>query len=314
VLNQNFTFSAGDAAFAPQSEVDLIGNWWARGGYDSDGQAATARQQTIIELGTLRARHLEREIAIRQLSPGTVEIVDQLVSDGILQHVRRGHTLRFSHDIFFEWAFFHVLVDRGTAWLEEIRACGEPPTVARVVELLSQWEFEQGTDWARILREVDASQMRSQWTRSWLLAPLTASNFDQSEATYSDTVQADDFRFLKKALVWFQAERTTPNSTILAADLPADQRIRFADLLGWPADFPTWARFIAFVMKRIEAIPVTLYPDIVSLFEVWQNALAGLRNTWQGRDICLSAFQSTGSKERDDIHPADYPACLSEKF
>jgi len=278
VLNQNFTFSAGDAAFAPQSEVDLIGNWWARGGYDSDGQAATARQQALIELGTLRARHLEREIAIRQLSPGTVGIVDQLVSDAILQHVRRGHTLRFSHDIFFEWAFFHVLVDRGSGWLEEIRACGEPPTVARVVELLSQWEFEQGSDWARILQEVDASQMRSQWTRSWLLAPLTASNFEQSETTYSDTVQADDFRFLKKALVWFQAERTTPNSTILASDLPADQRIRFADLLGWPADVPTWARFIAFLLKRVEALPVTLYPDIVSLFEVWQNALAGLRN------------------------------------
>jgi hypothetical protein len=278
VLNQNFTFTAGDAAFAPQSEVDLIGNWWARGGYDSDGQAATVRQQAIIELGTLRARHLEREIAIRQLSPGTVGIVDQLVSDGILQHALRGHTLRFSHDIFFEWAFFHVLVDCGSAWLEEIRACGEPPTVARVVELLSQWEFERGSDWASILQEVDASQMRSQWTRSWLLAPLTASNFDQSEATYSDTVQADDFRFLKKALVWFQAERTTPNSNVLAADLPADQRIRFADLLGWPADFPTWARFINFLMKRIEAIPVTLYPDIVSLFEVWQNALAGHRN------------------------------------
>jgi hypothetical protein len=154
-------------------------------------------------------------------------------------------TLRFSHDIFFEWAFFHVLLDYGSAWLEEIRACDEPPIVARVVELLSQWEFEQGSDWARILQVVDASQMRSQWTRSWLLGPLTASNFDQSDAIYSDVVQANNFRFLKKALVWFQAERTTPNFTILAADLPADQRIRLADLLGWPADFPTCARFFS---------------------------------------------------------------------
>jgi hypothetical protein len=278
VLDQNFTFRAGDTAFEPQSEVDLIGNWWARGGYDSDGQAATVRQRAIIELGTLRARHLEREIAIGQLSQGTVGIIDQLVSDGILQQVRRGHTLRFSHDIFFEWAFFHVLVDCRSAWLQEIRACGEPPAVSRVVELLSQWEFEQGSDWARILREVDASQMRSQWTRSWLLAPLTASNFDESELTYGNAIEADEFRFLKKALVWFQAERTTPNANILATDLPADERIRFADLLGWPADFRTWTRFINFLMKRIEVIPITLYPDIVSLFEVWQNALAGSRN------------------------------------
>jgi hypothetical protein len=278
VLDQNFTSSAGDVAFAPQSEVDLIGNWWARGGYDSDGRAATERQQAIIELGTLRARHLEREIAVRELSPGTLGTVDQLISDGILQHVRRGHTLRFSHDIFFEWAFFHVLVDRGTGWLQEVRTCGEPPGVARVVELLSQWEFEQGSEWPRILREVDASQMRPQWTRSWLLAPLTASNFGQSETAYSDAVQADDFRFLKKALVWFQAERTTPNPNVLTSDSPADQRIRFADLLGWPADFPTWARFIRFLLQRIDAIPATLYPDIVTLFEVWQNALAFLEN------------------------------------
>ena len=29
-----------------------------------------------------------------------------------------GHTVRFSHDIFFEWAFFHVLSDRGDDWLQ----------------------------------------------------------------------------------------------------------------------------------------------------------------------------------------------------
>src|SRR5580658_9675624 len=45
------------------------------------------------------------------------------------------HTVRFSHDIFFEWAFFHVLVDREEAWLNAIRDCGEPPAIGRVVEL-----------------------------------------------------------------------------------------------------------------------------------------------------------------------------------
>jgi hypothetical protein len=57
-----------------------------------DGQAAIARQRAFIELGTLRARHLDQEIKIRQLSPDTVEIVDQFVSDGVLQNVQRGHT------------------------------------------------------------------------------------------------------------------------------------------------------------------------------------------------------------------------------
>ena len=278
VLNQNFGSNAGDDAFQPQSEIDLIGNWWARGGYNADGKNALERQRAIVELGSQRAKNLERDIAVRELSPHTIGVIDQLVADGILQHVRVGHSLRFSHDIFFEWAFFHVLADADD-WLREIRACGEPPAVARVVELLSQWEFGQGTIWAKTLHQVDGSSMRSQWTRAWLLAPLAAPNFKASEASFSAALEANDHRFLKKALVWFQAERTTPNPMILEGDLPQEERIRLADLMGWPSDFETWSRFITFLLARISTVPLTLYPNVVSIFEVWQNAFAGIKNS-----------------------------------
>ena len=141
VLNQNFIAEVGGSTFEPQSEVDLIDNWWLRGGYNAADQNAIERQRAILELAGLRARHLSEPIGLRRLTPPSVALINQLVVDGILQHVRHGHTVRFSHDIFFEWAFFHVLADRGEDWLEEIRACGEPPAVARVVELLSQWEY-----------------------------------------------------------------------------------------------------------------------------------------------------------------------------
>jgi hypothetical protein len=279
VLNQSFVAAAGSPPFEPQSEVDLIDNWWSRGGYDATGQNAIERQRAIVELARLRARHLSEPIGLTRLALPSLALIDQLVVDGILQHVRPGHTVRFSHDIFFEWAFFHVLADRGEDWLGEIRACGEPPAVARVVELLSQWEYALGQDWVKHLARVASSHMRSQWTRAWLLGPLGSANFAGDENQFAKAVFADDFHFLKKALVWFQAEKTTPNPNILARDMPQDNRLRLADLLGWPSDFAAWRRLISFLLRRVSDIPVNFYPDVLSVFEVWQNALADLRNT-----------------------------------
>ena len=88
----NVLTKTDDDAFQPQSEVDLIGNWWDRGGYDADGQKALDRQRAIVELSSQRARHFERDIAVRELSPLTLGVIDQFVVDGILQHVRVGHT------------------------------------------------------------------------------------------------------------------------------------------------------------------------------------------------------------------------------
>ena len=117
--------------------------------------------------------------------------------------------------------------------------------------------------------------MRSQWTRAWLLGPLATSEFEHDEDQFASAVFANDFSLLKKALVWFQAEKTVPNPHVLAQSLTLEQRLRFADFLGWPSDFAAWRRFISFLLRRISDIPVRLYPAVVAVFEVWQNALAG---------------------------------------
>lgn len=278
VLDQSFVAAVSDPPFSPQSEVDLVGNWWLRGGYNAIGQNALERQRALLELAALRARHLSAPIGLRHLSAATIGLVDQLVADGILQHVRPGLTVRFSHDIFFEWGFFHVLADAADDWLAEIRACGEPPAAARVVELFSQWEYAQGDAWAKMLDVVASSGMRSQWTRAWLLGPIAASSFEGAEDRFAAAVLAGDKGLLKKALVWFQAEKTTPNPGILSGNLPQDQRLRVADLLGWPADFMAWRRLITFVLMRLPEVPLNQYPDVLSVFEVWQNALSDLRN------------------------------------
>lgn len=107
--------------------------------------------------------------------------------------------------------------------------------------------------------------MRAQWTRAWLLGPITSDLFSKNEAQFEAAASANDFHFLRKALIWFQAEKTTPNPGILAGPLPRDEKIRMADLLGWPSDFPSWRRLITFVIRRLGKIPVRLYPEIVAV-------------------------------------------------
>lgn len=307
ILDQSYV--ADSNARPPRSEVDLIENWWARGGYNASEQDAIGRQRAIIDLAACQARNLSRPIGFGQLAQSTLAEINTLVADGILQYARLGHTLRFSHDIFFEWAFFHVLIDHEGHWLEEIHDCGEPPAVARVVELLAQHDYADGRDWSNILAQIASSKMRSQWTRAWLLGPLATSEFEDDQDQFASAVFANDFNLLNKALVWFQAEKTVPNPQILAQNLPLEQRLRFADFLGWPSDFATWSRFISFLLRTISDIPVRLYPAIVAIFEVWQNALAGVRNAVSQAILTQSAewlrdLQTRSSPEEPETRSA----------
>ena len=276
VLNQGYVADPSTSTFAPQSEIDLIENWWRRGGYNETDQRAIERQRALLDLARVHARQLSQPIGLGQLD--SVTYINDLISDGILLNVREGISIRFAHDIFFEWAFFHVLADRGPQWIEVIKDCGEPPAVARVVELASQWEYAHGTNWPVYLAQAEESGLRSQWLRAWLVGPLGTARFEVDEDQFEMAVFANDFYLFRKALVWFQAEKTTPNEMILAGEYPKDQRQRFAYLLGWPSDLSAWRRLIDFILRRISEIPQRLYPELVAIFDVWQNVLADIRN------------------------------------
>lgn len=269
VLDQSYVT---DPTFAPRSEIDLIENWWRRGGFNETGQSALERQRTLLDLASVHSHQLSQPINLSQLT--VVTHIDELIRDGILQRGREGISVRFAHDIFFEWAFFHVLADCRSPWMEVIKTCGEPPAVARVVELASQWEYAQGTGWQTYLPKIESSDLRSQWLRAWLVGPLGTVRFEDDESQFAMVVFADDFSLFRKVLVWFQAEKTSPNKNILAGTLPWEQRQQIADLLGWPSDVAAWCRLIGFILRRISDIPQRLYPEIVTIFEVWQNALA----------------------------------------
>ena len=276
VLARGFSRAAYASGFAPQSEVDLVDAWWARGGYDAQASQTLARQRALIELAQRSAPDLGRNVRIRDLSTATRDVLPVLEEDGLVQQVRAGHTAQFSHDIFFEWSFLHLLLDQGGDWIAALSAAGEPPALARVVELLSQSTYPLPDQWPRELHALERSQVRPQWLRAWLVAPVFSPRFAEHADMFAATLAADGHRLFGKLLVWMQAEKTTPNpmvlSGVIGGDLDAAARIRIADSLGWPSDFAAWRRLLTWAIEKIDSIPDSHLRDLVTLFETWQVA------------------------------------------
>lgn len=293
VLARGFSRAAYPYGFAPQSEVDLVEAWWIRGGYDAHAPQALARRRGLIELAQRSAPDLGRNVRIRDLSIPTQVVLPALEEDGLVQQVRAGHTAQFSHDIFFEWSFLHLLLDQGDDWVAALTAAGEPPALARVVELLSQATYRLPDEWPRQLHALERAQLRPQWLRAWLVAPVFSPRFAEHADMFAASLAANGHRLFGKLLVWMQAEKTTPNplvlSGVLGGDLDAAARIRIADSLGWPSDFAAWRRLLMWAIEHIDSIPDTHLRDLVTLFETWQVAVADYPNAVSQRIVAQCA-------------------------
>lgn len=293
VLARGFSRAAYPSGFAPQSEVDLVEAWWTRGGYDAHTPQALARQRGLIELAQRSAPDLGRNVRIRDLSAATQDVLPALEEDGLVQQVRTGHTAQFSHDIFFEWSFLHLLLDQGDDWIATLTAAGEPPALARVVELLSQATYPAPDQWPLELHALERAQLRPQWLRAWLLAPVFSPRFAEHAGMFAASLGANGHRLFGKLLVWMQAEKTTPNPMVLSGaiggDLDAAARIRIADSLGWPSDFAAWRRLLTWAIEQIDSIPDTHLGDLVTLFDTWQVAFADYPNPVSQRIVAQCA-------------------------
>lgn len=293
VLARGFSRAAYPSGFAPQSEVDLVEAWWTRGGYDAHAPQALARQRGLIELAQRSAPDLGRNVRIRDLSTATQDVLPALEEDGLVQQVRTGHTAQFSHDIFFEWSFLHLLLDQGDDWIAALTAAGEPPALARVVELLSQATYPLSDQWPRELHALERAQVRPQWLRAWLVAPVFSPRFAGHAEMFAASLASNGHRLFGKLMVWMQAEKTTPNpmvlSGVLGGDLDAAARIRIADSLGWPSDFAAWRRLLTWAIEQVESIPDAQLRDLVTLFETWQVAVADYPNAVSQRIVARCA-------------------------
>ena len=275
----NQQFDAEDA----KSETALIAKWWEHGGYDAELTQARKRQHALIDLASTYLKQLGKPISQFDLKDNTIEVADKLVEDAVIQDVEKGHTLEFSHDIFFEWALVNYLKSKGDCWIDEIRKAGEPPMLARCVELLSQFRYFANENWQVILEKLNSSNIRNQWLRAWLTAPFTSPSFPENSKLMNKTIIQGNNGLLNKLLVWFQADRTIPNQMVLSSDELSSrntkyQLVRLADQLGWPNDFHSWKRLIEWLLDKIDQLPKQHVPEILTVFEVWQHLFNSYMN------------------------------------
>ena len=277
VLAQSFP----DGATAPHAEVDLIDAWWARAGHDTPEEAVPQRQRALLDLAEKGVRNLGKNIAARDLKDLTFTQVAALKSDRVIREHDGGASYSFTHDIFFEWVFFRVLIERGANWQRCLTEAGEPPLLGRVVGLLAQRALASPGKWTKGCRDLETRPLRPQWRREWLTAPPFTPAFAQGQQEFQELLSKNDHALFEKLLVWFQAQHTVPSPVILqhGENLPQGaDRIRAADLLGWPSDFQAWVRLLDWLFPLAPNLPARLLPSVLELFGVWQNVFAEIPN------------------------------------
>jgi hypothetical protein len=303
VLADKIASGSLDVTAPPQTESELIDVWWRAGGYNADPQQAYLRQRALLDLAETGAPKLGKEVLARRLQATTQPIIPSLQHDHVIMSVQIGTSFSFAHDIFFEWTFFRLLIDKGDQWIDAIKTAGEPPLLARIVSLFSQHLLETNTAWREAFEKLDATTLRPQWRRAWLLGPPSSSRFMEHLPTIEPLLSDNNYEFLKKFLVWFQAERTVPNPLVLSkpqAGLDGQRIIQMADLVGWPSDVRAWQRVIVWLIKREADFPANIMPLIVELLNVWQNMFLDMPNWVSEKVIAITESWLGSFKDRHE--------------
>lgn len=301
----------------PQTEVDLISAWWGRAGHDAVVDTIPQRQRALIDIAEKGASNLGRSIPARELKDASVEQIAGLRADQIIREERGGASLAFTHDIFFEWTFFRLLIDLGNEWTKALEAAGEPPLLGRVVGLMAQEALLDDGRWSAGYRSLADKNLRRQWQREWLTAPPFTPAFEGTKAEFAALLKADDFALFEKVLVWFQAQHTIPSPIVLGnikSPVEGMDNLAVADMLGWPSDFKAWGRLIDWIISEADTIPVRMIPKMLEVFDVWQNALSNARNNRSKAILQLASawlVRFEKNKLRDNARADEEPQTLS---
>ena len=139
----------------------MIAAWWARAGHDAVADTIPQRQRALIEIAEKGVRNLGKGIPARELRDSTIEQIATLKADQVIRDERGGSSFAFTHDIFFEWAFFRLLIDLGDEWTKALEAAGEPPLLGRVVGLMAQEAITDNGRWSEGYRSLTSKKISS---------------------------------------------------------------------------------------------------------------------------------------------------------
>ena len=291
-----------------QSETHLIRYWWEGGGYDARGEALLMRQHALLNIARVGGRSLGKSVNTMLLKPETQQRLPELVDDGIVRMSEEHVTCSFAHDIFFEWAYFQLLIRLGSDWPDALIETGQPPLLGRVIGLQAQRAIDSGQAWHDELARLDDPKLRPQWRRAWVTGPAASTQFAINSARFTAALEADDWALMRSFLVWFQAEQTIPNPFVLGnSELPlhGTARVRMADQAGWPGDSLAWGRVILWLISIRDRLPIPLLPLVLELFKVWQFQWSAAENPVSVEILAACA------EWLEDIESGRYPEELS---
>jgi hypothetical protein len=288
----------------PQTEVDLIDAWWNRAGHDAEREVVPQRQRALLNLAQKGARNLGRNVPTRLLSDATMAHVAALEDDRLIRAHDGGASYSFAHDIFFEWAFLRHLISLGENWASAIAEAGEAPLLGRVVALRAQHALSTPGSWSAGYRQLEPLSLRPQWRREWLTAPPFTTAFATAEGEFRALLAENDYALFEKLLVWIQSQHTIPSPVVLrnpAAAGEGMERIGVAELLAWPSDIEGWVRLLDWLMPLVPSLPARLLPNVLTVFDVWQNVFSGAANPRSARIVEICAHLLV------ELEVAEYP-------
>jgi len=258
-----------DGASGKFSEISLAQVWLEGPHGLHDTASSIERRQALCKLAARCAQATNRSGAVEGIS---AQALTALVQERAIAEVAGSGRYSFSHDIFLEWAMFGLCRQNGPDWPGTLAAAGDRPGLIRVVELLSQFEFESEDTWTETQLALEQQDAWRHWSRVWLLAPFASPVFFERKDAISDFL-SEDHRLIR-LLSSFRAHKTIENLLVVHGTFELGEKTKFekfriADFLSWPRPLRNWRRLLIWLLSL--DWNETTAEDIVDTFEVWLN-------------------------------------------
>ncbi|WP_299377898.1 ATP-binding protein [uncultured Tateyamaria sp.] len=258
-----------DRAPGKFSEISLSQVWLEGPQGLHDKASSIERRQAMGELAARCAQAPNRSGAVEGIS---AQALTALVQERAIAEVAGSGRYSFTHDIFLEWAMYGLCRQNGPDWPGTFAAAGDRPGLVRVVELLSQFEFESEGTWTKTQLALEQQEEWRHWSRVWLLAPFASPVFFDRKESISGFL-SEDHRLIR-LLSSFLAHKTIENLLVVhgAFELGGKtkfEKFRIADFLSWPRPVRNWRRFLIWLLS-LDWNEATA-EDIVDTFDVWLN-------------------------------------------
>lgn len=258
-----------DGAPGKFSEISLAQVWLEGPQGLHDKAYSIERRQAMGELAARCAQTTNRSGAVEGIS---VQALTALVRERAIAEVAGSGRYSFTHDIFLEWAMFGLCRQNGLDWPGTLAAAGDRPGLIRVVELLSQFEFESEDTWTETQLALEQQEAWRHWSRVWLLAPFASPVFFERKDAIS-VFLSEDHRLIR-LLSSFRAHKTIENLLVVHGAFERGEKTKFekfrvADFLSWPRPVRNWRRLLIWLLS-LDWNEETI-EDIVDTFDVWLN-------------------------------------------